>query len=416
MFSSMFSTLPTCCESGTLAPSLETSELTWPAMGSLRTSAPTLKAPMPSMVSWEIRESPGVNLQFHQLGEWSSYYVVHLDTPVRHENYLLPGWRLQPGEKLPTFTTSRPRAAPGNRPAGLWQCQAWEVVRWQQDLHRFPPYVYRDKYCLTNDAGEFRLPGITEKEACMGFPIGYTTACLPKGQQKGAQYLDMRHTLVGNSWHVPVIAWLLKELCFPLGLTVVETLANVVKASVPGGDHLLQGFLRRPPLRPLKAVEPRQPEVEMAQKLASFVSIKGEDILLQAQSENTVKFHRLRASVPGRLWKWKTVCGWPWKHQGYHINVLEVQAVSTCLQWRICRKRQQQCRFLHLTDSLVALHALSRGRSSSRKLRSVLSKINALLLASEAHPLWGYVSTKQNPADRPSRKPVIKLWAKRKLI
>ena len=31
----------------------------------------------------------------------------------------------------------------------------------------------------------------------------------------------------------------------------------------------------------------------------------------------------------------------------------------------VCRKRQMQCRFLHLTDSLVALHALSRGRSSS---------------------------------------------------
>lgn len=52
----------------------------------------------------------------------------------------------------------------------------------------------------------------------------------------------------------------------------------------------------------------------------------------------------------------------------------------------------------------MCLHSLSRRRSSSRKLRSVLSKINALLLAADVHPVWGYVNTKQNPADRPSRR------------
>jgi hypothetical protein len=34
------------------------------------------------------------------------------------------------------------------------------------------------------------------------------------------------------------------------------------------------------------------------------------------------------------------------------------------------------------------------------KLRAVLSKINSLLLASDVHPVWGYVATKQNPAER----------------
>ena len=151
----------------------------------------------------------------------------------------------------------------------------------------------------------------------------------------------------------------------------------------------------------------------LARKLINFVSIKGEDLLIQAESEHQVKFHRLRASVPGKLWKWRTICGWPWKVKGYHINVLEVQAIHTCLRWRICRKRQMQCRMIHLTDSLVALHALSRGRSSSRKLRSILSKINALLLATGVVPVWAYIDTKQNPADRPSRGPVIKRCLKR---
>ena len=177
--------------------------------------------------------------------------------------------------------------------------------------------------------------------------------------------------------------------------------------------HSVTELFRRPPLQLPKVVRPEVAEEVLTKKLVNFVSVKGEDLLLQADSENQVKFHRLRSSVPGRLWKWKTVCGWPWKHQGYHINVLEVQAVHTCLQWKICRKRQQQCRFLHLTDSLVALHALSRGRSSSRKLRSILSQVNSLLLAADVQRMWGYASTKQNPADRPSRRPVIKRWSKK---
>ena len=177
---------------------------------------------------------------------------------------------------------------------------------------------------------------------------------------------------------------------------------------------MLQGYLRRPSLQRVKASQAVAGEGLLARKLVNFVSIKGEDLLLQADSENQVKFHRLKSSVPGRLWRWKTVCGWPWKEKGYHINVLEVHAIYTCLRWRICRKRQMHCRFVHLTDSLVALHSLSRGRSSSRKMRSVLSRINALLLATGVVPIWAYIGTKQNPADRPSRRPVLKVCRKRK--
>ena len=143
--------------------------------------------------------------------------------------------------------------------------------------------------------------------------------------------------------------------------------------------------------------------LQLARKLASFVSIKGEDILLQAPSEGNIRFHRLRASVPAALWRWKVVTGWAWRHGNAHINELELRAVLTTLSWRLQRKKHLQCRFVHLVDSLVVLHCLSRGRSSSRKLRRVLSQINALLLCGDVHPVWAYVSTKQNPADRPSR-------------
>lgn len=128
-------------------------------------------------------------------GSWTDYTCVTLTAEIDATNYILKGWKLSAGQKLPTFTTSRPRLTPGNEPAGLWQCEPLEVERWVNDLHRFPPYVYRDKHCLQNAHGEHRLPTIQEKEVATGFPVDYTANCLPKGQQKGPGYVDVRHTL-----------------------------------------------------------------------------------------------------------------------------------------------------------------------------------------------------------------------------
>eukprot|EP00435_Cladocopium_sp_Y103_P063643 s758_g25.t1 len=277
-------------------------------------------------VSWEIAESPEVTLVDKGSGQWTRYTEVLLRETVDPAKFIQRGWTLS-GDKLPTFTTARPRLSPGNKPAGLWQCEAWEVERWEKDLHRFPPYVYRDKHCLTNGQGDFRLPSIQEKEVMMGFPVDYTACCMPKSKQTGVAFQDARHSLVGNSWCVPVIAWLMKELCAPLGLTPIRSLGEVVAATSPGQDISLQGYLRRPPLQALTGVVPAIAEEVLTKKLVNFISVKGEDLLLQAESENNVKFQRLRTSVPAKLWKWKTICGWPWARPGYHINVLEARKV-----------------------------------------------------------------------------------------
>ena len=135
-------------------------------------------------------------------------------------------------------------------------------------------------------------------------------------------------------------------------------------------------------------------------------------MLLQADTEMTVKHHRLRTSIPAKLWRWRTVAGWSWKSQSDHINVLELRAILTSIRWWVKKKRCSSARFLHLTDSLVCLHSLCRGRTSSRKMRRTLIRINALLLATDLHPLWGYARTKQNPADRPSRRPYRRKWVR----
>ena len=343
-------------------------------------------------ISWELRAGTGVTITPPDPVSWANMGEVDLSHQVDRQVYLKQGWDFE-ADKLPTFTTSRPRAAAGN-----------------------PPYVYRDPFCLQDATGEFRLPDIKEKEAIMGFPTGYTEPCLPKGQQQGESYLDVRHTLIGNSWHVPVITWLLMELFQPLGFTSIDSLTKVIRATSPGGSSEFASFLRRLPLKPQKHLDEKPGELALAKKLVNFISVKGEDLLLQSSTENTVKYHRLRTSVPARLWRWKVICGWAWQHTHHHINNLELQATLATLQWRLQKKHHHGCRFLHLTDSLVTLHSLTRGRSSSRKLRAVLSKINALLLAADVRPIWGYVSTHQNPADRPSRRPVRKQCLKSKSI
>ena len=363
-------------------------------------------------ISWDLDPGEGVSIQPPQGDSWDAFGIVELTAQVDVSQFLHSQSVLHSDGRLPTFTTSRPRSHPGNRPAGLWQCEEHERQRWVDDDFRYPPYQYRDKHLVWSPQGP-RLPTISEKEVIMGFPLHYTSPALPKSRQHGASYQDTRHCLIGNSWNVQVVTWLLSNLFGRLGMTPVTSVAQVVHHTSPGRDDSLRAYLQRLPLTPPKGKSGSEQEAILANKLSSFVSIKGEDILLQAPSEQLVRFQRLRASIPARLWRWRVVAGWRWKFRKAHINELELRAVLTTLLWRLERRRQKHRKFIHLVDSLVVLHALSRGRSSSRKLRRPLSQINSLLLAVDAHPVWAYVSTKQNPADRPSRLKVKKHASKK---
>ena len=94
----------------------------------------------------------------------------------------------------------------------------------------------------------------------------------------------------------------------------------------------------------------------------------------------------------------------PWKDDGEHINVLETRAFLLAMRWRARNRDEHGKRFLHLVDSMVTMGAITKGRSSSLRLRRVVAKCNAVLLASHFYPCLGYVRSAENPADRPSRK------------
>ena len=87
-----------------------------------------------------------------------------------------------------------------------------------------------------------------------------------------------------------------------------------------------------------------------------------------------------------------------------HINLLELRAILTSLEWRARSASFHSCRFLHLSDSQICLAVLTKGHSSSRKINHILRKISALCLALNLFPLWAWIASRLNPADGPSRR------------
>ena len=346
--------------------------------------------------TWELVEGEGATLDTSQ-----SVTVWWLVARQELSEVVEAGWdKVVPTASFPTFTTSRPSSTPGRKPAGLRECAAHELKRWSNDLHRFPPYQYMDRHRLVNRQGELRVPTVAEREVMLGFPAHYTAGCCSKGDRKKEGYLDRRLTLLGNSSSVPVVGWLLSQLISRLVGGTPMTPQEVVDKIRPGTAESIQGRLVRLPLR--RAQPGAGSEQELAFKLCNMVSVKGEDILLTTPSTQLVKFHRLRATIPAKLWRC-VVTGWKWRHGKEHINSLELRAILNSVRWRIEHCGHINRRMLHLTDSLVCLHALTRGRTSSRRLRATMSRINALVLCSNAQFFWAYVSTDTNPADKPSR-------------
>ena len=361
---------------------------------------------------WEILQQDGCVLHEGSHRGLPVQGTIHLSAKVNDADFLEPGWsRVKDDGHFPTFTTSRPSETPGRKPAGLLLCPPDAVSRWKADAHRFPPYQYRAENCVTNSRGDLRVPSIREREAIMGFPLDFTRRCMPKAQEGSTQHSDCRLRLLGNSWSVPVVCVLLYSLFRLLGWIPSLNIQELVDRLTPGCAPDLAGLLLRPPLRHDTHVT--QEGSGLVRKLLGQVSIKGEDILLQMGTDVPARYHRLRASLPSKLWRWRDVVGWRWTGDPEHINALELRAVKTSLIWRIKELHEGPVRFVHLVDSLVVLHALSRGRSSSRKLRRTLARIGALLLASGSVGAWSYVDTHQNPADRPSRRPVRKTWVRR---
>ena len=86
-----------------------------------------------------------------------------------------------------------------------------------------------------------------------------------------------------------------------------------------------------------------------------------------------------------------------------HINLQEHRAVLAAIKYRTRIMSELNRRAAHFVDSLVSMLPIAKGRSSSYGIYSILRRTNALILMGGLTMCVGYVSTKNNPADRPSR-------------
>jgi hypothetical protein len=86
-----------------------------------------------------------------------------------------------------------------------------------------------------------------------------------------------------------------------------------------------------------------------------------------------------------------------------HINALELRTAGYGVAASLRVDGRFDSRFVLLTDSAVALGALTKGRSSSFALLRCVRRVSALLLATGTRPLYRFVESEVNPADLPSR-------------
>lgn len=109
-----------------------------------------------------------------------------------------------------------------------------------------------------------------------------------------------------------------------------------------------------------------------------------------------------RQSASASWWEWRSVfhCRWQVRE---HINRLEMRSILLALKWRIRHQCEADCRFVHLTDSYVSMSVLSKGRSSSDMLMSVMRQIAAHILAFNLFPILVHVESTENPTDHGSR-------------
>jgi hypothetical protein len=99
---------------------------------------------------------------------------------------------------------------------------------------------------------------------------------------------------------------------------------------------------------------------------------------------------------------WRTIVSSPWRIPE-HINVLELRSVMVALRWALSFPSSVRHRLLVLSDSSVAVGALSKGRSSSPTLLRRLRTVAAMVLASGLALSVAWLPTAANPADGPSR-------------
>jgi hypothetical protein len=98
--------------------------------------------------------------------------------------------------------------------------------------------------------------------------------------------------------------------------------------------------------------------------------------------------------------RWNVSSVWTFR-VSTHINVLELSAVVRLVNNLV--RKGKSLRVVILVDSNVVRCACSKGRSSSKALTKLLVRLAALSLVGGLYLVFGFVPTRHNVADDPTR-------------
>ena len=140
---------------------------------------------------------------------------------------------------------------------------------------------------------------------------------------------------------------------------------------------------------------------DLTRLLLTRVNHTGSDVRVSTGTIMNSKAYP-RQSAPSEWWIWEPVFNTKWNRKE-HINRLELKSILLTLRWRVQNLGEFDCRFVHLTDSYICMSVISKGRSSSEMLMSVLREVGALQLAFGLYPFLIHVESTDNPTDDASR-------------
>ena len=325
-------------------------------------------------------------------------------------------------EAFATFTRPIARQQPPDQPAGIESASERALKMWKGDSYRLPPYQYEKRNLVVDANGPRRL-NVEEQLRMMGFFSNHLTT-------KTRLSADARGQMIGNSFSAIVVArllaglvldeascsgedvtlriwqvWLEKEKQVKLEDKPWKVRFASVAAGVPGVVSLRHQVLPPPQLQLRTLVDPQgwlTDEEMLTYLLARNGAFRCGEIRVDLGMAYAVG-EICRQSINPSHWTWKVLLSYKWKQGGQHINTLEVTAVLDLLRKLGRDAKYHGHKLIILVDNQVAISCITKGRSSARGLQGPLRRLSAVCLVGHFRLCLGWIKSKWNPADGPSR-------------
>ena len=234
----------------------------------------------------------------------------------------------------------------------------------------------------------------------LNMPQGYFGQIFSKKDNMNElQQLELLNKVCMSMQLVPLASFLVSQWAHRRGW--IDYQASFAEANGQLSDRASE-FVAKLAGKQLAEVDGRDAHLLALESMVRGAIYKGSDVRLATSTLVSPASWPRRGVRAGR-WCWKTALAFP--QDGDHINVLEARAALSSLKWRLRRKQNLCKRAVLFCDSQVVIAVVTKGRSSSRRLQRIVSRISSLCLAGSVYCHWVYVRSKDNPADEPSRNP-----------